>query len=302
MTLKKAKILKSNKKPSKNIKVKHPITIENKYGRWIKQMMLDLHKELKKKYPEISKNFKEQKKKINTKIKEDGIGEIFVILSLIKRNFYKKYTIDKLKKQSNSVFNETNEFNRLLQSSMLNSLTNSSLTKKEISDNIILSNTSPSIQSQKQVFIRQNVKLIKSVPEKFFSDIEQDINRITAKQGRASELSETLQKRYNTSKSKADLIARDQVGKLNGNLAQQRQQDLGVDLYEWMDSDDKRVRKSHAVMDGKVCSWNDSSIYTNSVEDALAGKWKSRSSIGGVELHPQEDIRCRCVAYPLFDD
>ena len=31
-------------------------------------------------------------------------------------------------------------------------------------------------------------------------------------------------------------------------------------------------------------------------EDGIAGNWKSRSSIGGVEQHPGQDYQCRCVS------
>ena len=96
--------------------------------------------------------------------------------------------------------------------------------------------------------------------------------------------------------SRARLIARDQVSKLNGQITQGRNQALGLDLYVWSDSSDERVRESHDVMDGKVCRWDDPTVYADTVEDAQAGRWKSRASIGGVDQHPGQDFQCRCVS------
>lgn len=259
-------------------------------------MLRDLRKGTKQASPIILSNFKQQKEKIKT----DGFNDIFKTLNAFKKRFFKKYNDKMLKKQANIIFSDTNNFNIGQQASLLNASTTSNLTKKVIARDIMLSTTSLPINSQKQVFTRQNVELIKSIPNKYFADIEQDINRITAQQGRASELSESIVKRYNTSKSKADLIARDQVSKLNGNLSQQRQQDADIELYEWSDSDDRRVRTKHSVMDGKICRWDNASVYADTTEEALAGSWKSRSSINGVELHPGQDYQCRCVALPII--
>jgi len=97
---------------------------------------------------------------------------------------------------------------------------------------------------------------------------------------------------------RARLTARDQVSKLNGRLTQMRQEDAGVSMYVWRDSDDTRVRTSHAAMDGKLCRWDDASVYSDD-----GGKtWKARSGIGGVELHPGQDILCRCFAEPYIQE
>jgi len=113
--------------------------------------------------------------------------------------------------------------------------------------------------------------------------------------------------------SRSDLIARDQMEKLNSQYTQKRQTEAGVEWYFWSTMLDRRVRgnpgglyptpvSSHWALEGKVCSWNDSTIYADSIEDARNGNWKKRSSIGATQSHPGWDINCRCFGSAIFDD
>ena len=43
-------------------------------------------------------------------------------------------------------------------------------------------------------------------------------------------------------------------------------------------------------------------LYADSVEDARAGKWKSRSSINATTSIPGQDIQCRCTAIPVYNE
>lgn len=88
--------------------------------------------------------------------------------------------------------------------------------------------------------------------------------------------------------SRARLIARDQVGKLNGLLTKRRNEELGLSMYEWSTSMDERVRSSHRPLNFKTCRWDNATVYSDD-----GGKtWKSRASIGAVEKHPGIDIQC----------
>ena len=96
---------------------------------------------------------------------------------------------------------------------------------------------------------------------------------------------------------RARLIARDQVGKLNGVLTKRRMADAGIDMYLWMTANDERVRSKHKTLNNKLMRWDDNTTYS---EDR--GKtWKARSGdmYRGI---PGEDIQCRCSSSPFFDD
>jgi SPP1 gp7 family putative phage head morphogenesis protein len=110
------------------------------------------------------------------------------------------------------------------------------------------------------------------------------------------------------SKHRANFIARDQIGKLNGQITQRRMEECGLELYVWETSGDERVRgnpggkypdakPSHHAMDGRLCRWDDASVYS---EDG--GKtWKDRGS-DAVHLHPGMDYQCRCTATAYWQE
>jgi hypothetical protein len=103
-------------------------------------------------------------------------------------------------------------------------------------------------------------------------------------------------------KGHANFIARDQIGKLNGEITQRRMESVGLTMYVWETSGDERVRgdpggkypnakPSHYLMDEALCRWSDSTVYSQD-----GGKtWIPRPS-GAVLLHPGQDYQCRCTA------
>ena len=87
-----------------------------------------------------------------------------------------------------------------------------------------------------------------------------------------------VQAAYGVSRTRSELIARDQIGKLTGQMQQHRQQEAGVRQYRWSSVGDRRVRPQHKAQNGKVYSWD-------------------KPPPGG---HPGQPIRCRCGASPIF--
>lgn len=106
---------------------------------------------------------------------------------------------------------------------------------------------------------------------------------------------------------RAKVIARDQCSKLNAELSQRRMADAGLEMYVWSTSHDERVRgnpsgrypnavPSHYIMEGKICRWDDPTVYRDE-----KGEWVKRSS-DMPYVHPGQDIMCRCVALPYWDE
>lgn len=102
---------------------------------------------------------------------------------------------------------------------------------------------------------------------------------------RVEELTAKLQERGVVSESRAELIARDQTLKLNGQLNETAQRAAGVGSYTWSGSLDARERPMHRELEGLTFSW-DSPPVTN--ED-------------GDTNHPGQDYQCRCIAIPLIE-
>jgi SPP1 gp7 family putative phage head morphogenesis protein len=153
----------------------------------------------------------------------------------------------------------------------------------------------PWLQSQLKSFSGENVSLIKSLKDQNLTSIEGMTQRALRSGQRHEEIARQIEAQYETTRNRAKLIARDQVSKLNGQLTQLRQNDIGINEYIWRTSGDERVRSNHKVMDGKKCRWDDPTVFWN------GAAWVSRKTISGIELHPGGDYQCRCWAEPVFD-
>src|SRR5690606_6578233 len=80
---------------------------------------------------------------------------------------------------------------------------------------------------------------------------------------------------------RSEFTAREQIGKLNPKIQQERQQALGAETYIWRTSKDSRVRESHRALDGTRHRWDNPPIV-----DERTGR----------RAHPGEDFQCRCRA------
>lgn len=130
---------------------------------------------------------------------------------------------------------------------------------------------------------RENIALIKTIPEKYFGRVEETITSGWSQGLRWESMVEQIQKDGDVTEERAKLIARDQTSKMNAAINEERQKQVGIERYEWSTSQDERVRDSHADMEGKVCSWDDP------------------PDVDGEKVHPGEAINCRCTAIPIVD-
>lgn len=107
------------------------------------------------------------------------------------------------------------------------------------------------------------------------------------------------------SRTKAELIAVTEVGKLNTAIARNQSESSGIQYYEWSAAMDGRTRESHAVMDGKICKWGDDDHYYVWETDPSTGKRKlARKPRPGNAYKgaPGTDFRCRCTALPYVPE
>ena len=154
------------------------------------------------------------------------------------------------------------------------------------------------LKSHISSFIKENSTLITKLKEETFNDVSRILTSGVRNGDRVEQLKKDILSdsdlepgRFRKTETRAELIARDQVGKLNGELTLNRQTALGIEKYIWRTVKDERVRgdpsglypdakPSHFDREGKVYSWDS-------------------SPDGG---HPGEAIQCRCFAEPVFDD
>jgi SPP1 gp7 family putative phage head morphogenesis protein len=142
----------------------------------------------------------------------------------------------------------------------------------------------------RDAFIAENVDLVESLGDWQLDELAAVIELGFQNGDDVRSIRADIEDRFEVSRSKADLLARDQVLKLNGKLTKERQTRAGIKEYVWSTSGDERVREMHAELDGETFSWDDPPV-TN--ED-------------GDENAPGGDYSCRCVAVPIipedFDD
>jgi SPP1 gp7 family putative phage head morphogenesis protein len=153
-------------------------------------------------------------------------------------------------------------------------------------------------------FIAENTSLITKMNQKTVDNIGGAIRTGLQRGERIGAVRERVLNQVDVSFSRAQLIARDQVSKFNGQLTQKRQQDVGIEFYIWRTSRDERVRgrpgglyaanrPTHWALEGKRCSWDDPTVWYD--EDGMK---HSRASLEAVELHPGQDFQCRCTPEP----
>lgn len=156
--------------------------------------------------------------------------------------------------------------------------------------------------------------LIKTIPQEYMFRVAdrvlQAFKGLSMPENRT--LAQQIKEEFKVTKGRAKVIARDQTSKMNTSLTAIRQQAIGIEMYIWRTMQDERVvgtpggkypynnknkmHRNHYIMEGKVCRWDDSSVYS---EDN--GKtWKKRIS-AMPQNHPGTDIMCRCYAAPFVD-
>lgn len=134
-----------------------------------------------------------------------------------------------------------------------------------------------------QATIAENVGLIRSIPEKYFTEVEGLVMRSVARGRDLSFLTDELQKRYGITRRRAALIARDQNNKATSVMQSARQQSLGITEGIWRHSHaGKEPRPSHVKADGERFDLSKGMYLDN--------KW----------VMPGEEINCRCTWSPVI--
>jgi SPP1 gp7 family putative phage head morphogenesis protein len=150
----------------------------------------------------------------------------------------------------------------------------------------------------KKFWAEENYRLISKLCGDYINQINIATEKAVTSGLSPAQLAQQIAKIDHTiSTGRANLIARDQIGKLNGQVTQARMEAAGLEMYIWSTSGDERVRSSHAKLDEKLCRWDDASVYSDD-----GGKtWKPRPA-GAIKVHPGEDIQCRCCALSYWDE
>ena len=96
-------------------------------------------------------------------------------------------------------------------------------------------------------------------------------------------------------KSKAELIARTETGKLNNACTMAGYREAGITRYRWLATPDERTRPSHAAMNGRICAVGEPDTWYEDTERGLERRARTQDMYHG---DPGTDFQCRCTCVP----
>jgi len=152
-----------------------------------------------------------------------------------------------------------------------------------------LPSSEPDLVPAMDAFRRENTDLITSLVQSHVDRVR-EVLRDAGSGTRVEEIARSIRESTDATRSKASLIARDQVLKLNANVTQRRHEAAGVTEYVWRTSRDERVREDHRVLDGTRQRYDHPPVV-----DRRRGE----------RANPGTYYQCRCTAEPIipgFDD
>lgn len=139
----------------------------------------------------------------------------------------------------------------------------------------------PAMKDILQATVEQNVGLIKSIPQKYLTEVQGMVMRSVQTGRDAGQLYSDIREQFGVTRRRAALIARDQNNKATSALQEARRKEAGLTQAVWMHSGGgKHPRPKHVKATGTV--------YEVGVGLPIGDK--------GQYVLPGEEINCRCVS------
>ena len=129
------------------------------------------------------------------------------------------------------------------------------------------------------------MSLIKSIPQKYLSQVEQLVFRSITTGNGLKDLIPGLQKYKGVTYARAKTISLDQTRKAFQGMAAERVQRLGIKTAQWVHVPSNHPRKTHEAMNGKIYKIGE-------------GLYDSREKRF---VQPAELPNCRCMMRPIID-
>ena len=131
---------------------------------------------------------------------------------------------------------------------------------------------------------KENVALIKSIPQQYFKRVEYDIMSTVSEGRDMVALSDKLAKGYDITRNRAIMIAYDQTNKITEALDRANKIELGLYRAIWRHSHASQVpRQSHLAANGKEF-------------DIRKGCY-----IDGEYIQPAQKVNCNCYSQAIFE-
>jgi SPP1 gp7 family putative phage head morphogenesis protein len=271
-------IVKELQETKKNFRVKkapvqlYPLTAEKEYQKELLSYVRTYHNFTKEYLYTKLKRFQEEY------TIDSYVDETKDITEQISNTMMIEYSDAALSTMLYSIATKTNAFNKKQTYKVLKSMLG-----------IDLFYNDPDLRIAIEPFITSNVELIRSMGDDYRKRIRQTISQAGRNGYTSAETAKLLEKQFRISKNRARLIARDQIGKFNGQLTRLRHKNVGITEYKWQTSLDERVRGNPAGRYPKArpSHW---------ARQDKRFSYKKPPSDG----NPGEPIQCRCWAEPII--
>lgn len=191
------------------------------------------------------------------------------VIDGISKDYFDQLQADELERRARAFGERTTDFQRAQYSKQVRAAFGVDVFRGE-----------PRVGARVGEFVSENVALIKSIPNQYFDQVEAVVTRGVRQGTRHEELAKEIAERFEVSKSRAALVARDQVLTAYADVNRIRQEAMGVKRFTWKSVGDGRVRPEHEERDGQTFSWDD-------LPDGEG---------------PGDAVLCRCWAEPDFSD
>lgn len=107
-----------------------------------------------------------------------------------------------------------------------------------------------------QAVLNENMSLVRSLDDQLRNGISGSVFRGLANRSPSSDVAREIRKVAAVARSRAELIAADQLQKLTARLDQERQEQVGIEKFQWAHSGKKHPRQEHLARNGIVYRWD----------------------------------------------
>lgn len=136
------------------------------------------------------------------------------------------------------------------------------------------------VQTSLEAVLADNASLIRSLNDQMRNGISGEVFRGLTNRTPARDVARQIRRVASVGKSRSELIAADQLQKLTSRLDQERQEQVGLDKFQWLHSGKKHPRPAHIARNGQIFAWSSEVAKTDP---------------------PGRAIRCGCKARPVLD-
>lgn len=128
----------------------------------------------------------------------------------------------------------------------------------------------------------EQVDLITSLPREAALRVQKLAIEEVTSGTRGEDIRKMIMRTGHVTASRAETIARTEVGRVTSVITQVRAEHVGSEAYEWDTAGDADVRKSHREMQGKIV------------------RWDSPPTLDGLTGHAGALPNCRCIPIPIL--